>query len=390
RAGMRVVPPEQAGLQQFVLDLLSQGTEKYTNEQFAQLLEDRAISFGVSLAPDYSQVTITAVRDDFDVALEALNQVLFAATFPEEEVEQERTQLVNAARASALRVFDPVYDAARKAIYGPGGYGAPSAGLPEAYQALLRDDLMNFYHRFYIPNNITLVLVGDFNADEAVEKIKAATASQAAGELPPEIGALGALTTPQLAETQTIQQERQMGTVFQVLAWPAPPVSRVQEYVALKLVNYVVGGAPLSASRLFFEIRERRGLAYATASIYPTRQDISAFVAYAQTDPGPDAQQTYDLILQVVQDMGQTPLTERQLREAKDGVIGAFALDQETNAERAFFLGLFELSGAGYELVDQYIDLVEGLTSEEVQAVAQQVFSQPYVRVALGPPGALQ
>ncbi len=153
------------------------------------------------------------------------------------------------------------------------------------------------------------------------------------------------------------------------------------DYAALKLLNTYLGNG--LSSRLFVELREKRGLAYEVSAFYPTRLDASHFVAYMGTAPENTAIAIVSLRAEVDR-LCQTILSPEELQAAKNKLLGQYALGKQTNAQIAQVLGWYEIIGLGIEFDDKFTDAVAAVTLEEAQAVACRYFSEPYLSV-VGP-----
>jgi zinc protease len=168
-------------------------------------------------------------------------------------------------------------------------------------------------------------------------------------------------------------QETQQAIVM--LGYLAVPVNR-PEHIALRLLNTYLGNG--LSSRLFVELREKRGLAYEVSAFYPTRLDMSQFVAYMGTAPENTGvaiaglQEEVDRLCNVL-------LTDEEMQAAKNKLLGQYALGKQTNGQIAQIFGLYETLDLGLEFDELFQQQVAEVTAEMAQDAARQCFTQPYV-----------
>jgi predicted Zn-dependent peptidase len=177
-------------------------------------------------------------------------------------------------------------------------------------------------------------------------------------------------------------QETQQSIVM--LGYLASPLHH-DDYTTLKLINTYLGNG--LSSRLFVELREKRGLAYDVSAFYPTRKSASTFVVYMGT--APDNTETALVGLQTeVERLCSTQLSLEELQAAKNKLLGQYALGKQTNAQLAQVYGWYETLGLGIEFDTQFQQDVIRVTPEMAQAVASRYFTEPYVSL-VGPAEAI-
>jgi predicted Zn-dependent peptidase len=167
----------------------------------------------------------------------------------------------------------------------------------------------------------------------------------------------------------------------QVLAaFLAPPASH-PDYAAMKVLTTALGGG--MAGRLFTEVRDKQGLAYATGAAYPSRRGPGVLWTQLGTAP-PNQVRAETAMLGELERMRSEPLSPSDLARAKGYLLGQFALDRRTNARLSWYDGFFESLGLGPDFAERYARAVEAVTVEDVQRVAQTYLAAPTV-VRLGP-----
>jgi predicted Zn-dependent peptidase len=158
-----------------------------------------------------------------------------------------------------------------------------------------------------------------------------------------------------------------------------------QDYAALKLLSTYLGNG--LSSRLFVELREKRGLAYDVSAFYPTRQEYSQFVTYMGTAPENTAIAVEGLQREAERLCDQV-LGEEELTAAKNKLLGQYALGKQTNGEIAHLFGWYETLGLGLAFDDHFQDQIKAITPTAAQRVAQTYLQHPYLSV-VGPEAGL-
>ena len=180
-------------------------------------------------------------------------------------------------------------------------------------------------------------------------------------------------------------QETQQSIVM--LGYLAPSVNSdaldLSDYTALKLLNTYLGNG--LSSRLFVELREKRGLAYEVSAFYPTRLDASQFVVYMGTAPENTAIALEGLQTEVDR-LRSTQLTPEELQASQNKMLGQYALGKQTNSQLAQIFGWYETIGLEFDT--RFQQEVAAVTSEAAQVAANQCFIKPYISV-LGPASAI-
>lgn len=374
--GARAEPAELTGIAALTSRLLLRGTTTRTEEQIFEEIENLGARLSQDVLPDMAYVSLVATRETLDRALPIYLDVLLNPAFAPSEVERAKDELIKEIKARADRNFSVIYDNFQKALYGDHPYGR--FPTPESIARITREDIVKFYQRYYVPNNMVIAVVGAFDRAQLLALLRAKLQGLPKGseDLP---------LKPQpvqfdLFEHKSVEAARQIALTWMILGYPAPAVAS-PDYPAMKLLNAIVGGG--MSSRLFSELRDKRGLAYSTGAFYPSRAEDSHLVTYIITLPQ-NAETARQGILEILQQIKEHGVPEEELERAKSYVIGNYRIEHETAERRAWYLGWYETLGVGYQMDEQYPELIRGLTSEDIQRVAQK-YLQYYVLSTLGP-----
>lgn len=384
KAGSRWESIEQAGLSHLVAAVMTKGTEKHSSLEIAERVESIGASLSTDAASDYFLLSIKTVSADFPEMLKLAGELLRSATFPESEVELERRLALQAIRSQQEQPFTVALDRLRHAMYGDHPYALSGLGSAETVANLKREDLQHYYQTHFRPDNLTISIAGRITPEEAVSQVEEILGSWRAPLVP-----LSNLNLPIVASNPTrsaVPQDTQQSIV--ILGYLAPSVTpeTMEDYAALKLLNTYLGNG--LSSRLFVELREKRGLAYEVSAFYPTRLDTSYFVTYMGTAPTNTAIALSGLKTEVDR-LCDAPLSAEEIQVAKNKLLGQYALGKQTNSQLAQIFGWYETLGLGVEFDSQFQDAIAKVSAEAAQEIACRYFGEPYISL-LGPADAIE
>lgn len=386
RSGSRWDQPHQAGLSHLVSAVLTKGTEKLSSLEIAEQVESLGASLSTDATTDYFLVSLKSVSADFPEMLGLAGDVLRSPSFPEAELELERRLTLQAIRSQQEQPFTVAFDQLRHMMYGEHPYALSGLGTEETVAELRQADLLDYHAAHFRPDNLIISLSGRINSETAITLV-----NQVLGDWQPPNTPLPALATPAVQTAplrQAIAQDTQQSIVM--LGYLAPPVrdaasSTIQDYSVLKLLNTYLGNG--LSSRLFVELREKRGLAYEVSAFYTTRLEPAQFVAYMGTAPENTVIALEGLQTEIDR-LRVTPLTEEELQAAKNKLLGQYALGKQTNAQIAQTFGWYETLGIGIEFDSLFQQQIAETTVEAIQDVAEKYLTVPYVSL-VGPASAV-
>jgi predicted Zn-dependent peptidase len=385
QAGSRWETRSQAGLSHLVAAVVTKGTRNYSSLEIAEQVESIGAGLGTDAAPDYFLVSIKTVSNDFAAMLALAAEVMRYPTFPAAEVELERRLTLQAIRSQTEQPFNVAMDKLRQAIYGEHPYALSGLGTEDSVPALTRDDLVQYHRQFFRPDRLVISIAGRVEVEAMIEQVQARFGDWQIPDQPLPCPASVLLTTTP-SQVLTPQQSQQS---IIMLGYRGPGVGGItleagphsHPYATLKLLNTYLGNG--LSSRLFVELREKRGLAYDVSAFYPTRLDPAYFVVYMGTAPE-NTLTALEGLRAEVERLSATPLSGDELEMAKNKLLGQYALGKQTNTQLAQIFGWYEVLGLGVGFDQDFQAAIAAITPEQAQAAAQQYLSAPYLSL-LGP-----
>lgn len=364
--GDRLEPQEKVGLAGLVGTVMrSGGTQTYSPDELNRSLEDRAASIETSIDTSAATAQFSALTPDTDEVLRLFAQVLRQPAFDEQQLQLAKTQV----QGSIARRNDSPDDIAsrefQKLIYGSQSPYARTVEY-ETLEAIQRQDLVDFYQQYFVPNNMMLGLVGDFDPAQMREKLEATFGdwqSDPNFKLPslPKVsqsqtGGIFVVNQPQLTQSNIL-----MGHLGGQLDNP--------DFFALSVMNEVLNGL---GGRLFNEVRSRQGLAYSVYGIWSPRYDYPGMLIAGGSTRSEATVPFIQGLRQEFDRIIQNPITAQELTAAKDGVLNSFVFNFQKPSQTLSRLMRYTYYGYPKDFIFQYQRGVEETTIEDVQRVAQE------------------
>ncbi|NET06592.1 MAG: insulinase family protein [Symploca sp. SIO2B6] len=371
RAGSLWEPQEQAGLSNLLSAAIAKGTQQLSSIEIAEQVESVGAYLSADASIDYFLLSLKTVAVDWPEILQLAGQILRSPSFPEAEVELERNLTIQEIRSQKEQPFNIAFDQLRHSVYQNHRYGISVLGTEAIVSNLLIADLECYYQTYFRPDNMVISIAGRVAPEEALEQVKQVFGDWQTNDTPlPKLK----LPTFKPQPCQVITQQDTQQSIL-MLGYLASTVKDA-DYATLKLLNTYLGNG--LSSRLFVELREKRGLAYEVSAFYPTRQWESTFVTYIGT-ASENTETAFEGLRKEVERLSDQLLSQEELLSAKNKLLGQYALGKQTNAQLAQIYGWYETLGLGIEFDQRYQQEIDQVSPEMVQAVAQRYLTKPYV-----------
>ncbi len=362
-AGSRHESAQQAGLANLTARLLTYGTKHRNALQISESLDFIGASLTSGASENLASISLTVLKKDLATGLALLAEILTESSFPQDEVDRQKQAVIAAIRAQEE---DPGVVAGRAfaaALFPKSPYGRPVEGTEASVKSLQAQSLREFYNRYYRPNRSILAVVGDVNQREISEALNQALRGWnrgLAGKPPTAPAVIGA--------PQMIRKNKDLTQANIILGHTGVPRGH-PDYYAIQVMNYILGGGGFS-SRAMESIRNERGLAYSVYSYFAADQSHGAFQFVMQTK-NESAGEAIRLAVQEMRKLREEPISQQELDDAKNYLIGSYPLRFDTNQRVAAFLTQVEIFGLGLDFADRYGELIGRVKGADVQRVAK-------------------
>ncbi|WP_081942810.1 pitrilysin family protein [Myxosarcina sp. GI1] len=371
QAGTIAEKRDRAGLAHLTSAVITKGTEKLSALDIAEKVESIGAGLGADAATDYFLFSLKTVAADFPAMLKLLAEIVRSPSFPTAEVELERKLTIQNIRSQQEQPFNVAFNQLRQQMYGEHPYGVSALGTESSVAELTRQDLQQFHQTYFRPDRLVISLSGRITPDTAVSLIRDVFGDWKAPTNPlpkPQFPTLTA--NPFTAE---IVRDTQQAIVM--LGYLGTSVD-CSDYPVLKLISTYLGNG--LSSRLFVELREKRGLAYDVSAFYPTRLEPAPFITYMGTAPK-NIEVAIAGLRDEVKRLSEVKLSEAELQGAKNKLLGQYALGKQTNSELAQIYGWYETLGLKVEYDRNFQEAIAKVTGDKILEVANRYLDRPYL-----------
>ncbi len=380
KGGSTQDPVGKEGLANLMTGLFDEGADELDSDAFQIRLDDAGAEMGFSAGPDAIYGSMRMLVDTQDEAFALLRKAILSPRFDQAPLDRIRDQIVTGIEASALDPATKSDVAWREAIYGEHPYARREEGTAATLATMTSADLKTLHGRVFARDNLVVGVVGAIDAETLKKRL-----DELFGDLPqaPQLVAVGR-ADPKLAQQIKVEFDQPQTTLQ--LAWPGIERNDPQFFAAY-LMNHILGGGSFS-SRLFTEVREKRGLAYGINSGLANRDYSSALIIGTATRSD-RAAETLGIIRSEVARMAAEGPTEAELAFAKKYVTGAYAINNlDTSASIAVTLVQLQLDDLGIDYISRRADLIAAVTLDEVKAAAKRLLSAEPAVMVVGPAAA--
>jgi predicted Zn-dependent peptidase len=364
RHGSRQEPLALNGISHFIEHMVFKGTRRRSAEDIAREV-DRVGGMLDAFTSKEMVCFNTRVLDEhlpkvFDILADLVLEPKFAA----EDIAREQSVVLEEIRMTQDNPEDLVHELFTQNFWSSHPLGRPILGTPETVSALSRDTLQSWFEHRYAPDHLVITAAGHLTHSQLIDLV-----SERFAHLTPT-GNSTADPTPLAAPHITLRTKRELEQVHLCLGVPAFAMTDSRRFAVSVLTNALGGGM---SSRLFQNIRERQGLAYAIFSEMSSFRDTGMLSVYAGTSLD-TAEQVVRSVLEEFRRLKDEPLDEEELRRAKDHLKGATLLALEGSGQRMNSLARYHIYFNRHFTPAELIAMLEAVTAQEVQEIAQEFF----------------
>ncbi|MGH2733854.1 MAG: M16 family metallopeptidase [Actinomycetota bacterium] len=365
-AGAEHAAPGESGVATLAAWALTEGTERYDAESFAQASERLGAGISIDASWDFLQARLSVPASRLEPALDLLAEAVRRPTFPSREVERLRSERLNEIRQEYAEPNRRANLALLEAVYtADSAYARPAGGTISTVAGLDRENLERFYRRFATPGAASFVLAGDLEGVEVEAMVESLFGDWNASEAPRPVPKV----EEDLTETAVTLVHRPGSVQSQILLGHMGTPRLIPDFLPVSLMVSVLGG--LFTSRLNLKLREEKGYTYGARAWFDFRHQAGPFGASAavQTDATVDA--TADAI-EEIRRLRAHGVSDEELKEARDYLVGVFPISFETPGAISSAIAHLIVYGLPDDHYHAYRGAMEQVSVEEVGAAANQ------------------
>ena len=373
KAGSRHESAEINGISHFVEHMVFKGTRSRSAQRIAREVDAIGGNLDAFTGKESICLNIKVLDEHVGQALDVLSDMVMNPVFSDEDILRERGVILEEIKMDEDNPDYLISEIFTQNFWKDHPLGKPILGTRETVKSFEQNTLFGYYGERFHGGNIIFSAAGNLEHDDLVAKVVARFEALPAGTNS------GFGEAPSTVSRIIMRNKKALEQVQLCLGVPSPPIAHEQRYVTLVL-NTILGGG--MSSRLFQTIREERGLAYAIYSDLNPYRDTGALCVYAGT-PASKALQVIELIMDEFRRMKNELLTSDELQRAKDLLKGNILLGLESSTSRMSNLARQEMYFEYFFSMKEVIDMVENVTAEQVQSMAQSLFKPESVAVTL-------
>jgi zinc protease len=374
-------PAGKAGTANLVASLLDEGAGDLDSKTFHARLERKAIELGFQAERDTLHGTLRTLTENRDEAFEDLRLAVTAPRFDQTDVEIIRAQILSMLRHAATSPTDIANLRWWQTAFADHPYGRPVDGTLESVPTISVDDLKDYTRRVLARANLKVAVVGDIDAETVKSML-----DRVFGALPaqPELKPVATVAPQGLGRRIVIKLDVPQA----VVAFGGSGIARKDpDFMAAYIVNHILGGGAFS-SRLFQEVREKRGLAYSVSDSLVWLNHTALFLGGTATRAD-RAGETLELIDKEIHRLAENGPTADELAKAKAYLNGSFALNLDTSSKIAALLVQLQRDGLGIDYFARRPQMINAVTLDDARRVSKRLLDGGMLVTVVGRPEGL-
>jgi predicted Zn-dependent peptidase len=375
--GSRHETDERGGIAHFVEHMLFKGTDTRSAEDIAQSIDSIGGQLDAFTAKEYASYYIKVLDEHVPLAVDLLADIVRRPAFAADEIEREKKVILEEIKMVEDTPDDLVHELFTQHFWEGHPLARPILGTPETVEALTRATLLDYFGRAYVAPNMIIAAAGNLDHGRVRQLVLDAFGGlDVTGDVPNG-------PAPRVSP-QVITRAKELEQSHLCLGTNGYPQSHEDRYVSY-ILNTVLGGS--MSSRLFQNIREKRGLAYSVfsgLSAYRDAGNITIYAGCANEAVG----EVIDLCVEELKVIKRTPVPDSELRRAKDHLKGSLMLSLENTSSRMSHLARQEIYFDRHFGLDETLAGVEAVSTADLQRVAADLFSNGSLAATVVGPSA--
>jgi zinc protease len=371
-------PPDKPGVAYLAASVWDDGAGELDAKAFHSKLEDKSIGLSFNAGRDHVRGSLRTLTVNRDEAFEYLRLALTAPRFDTDAVERARGQLVSRLQRATTSPNDIASRTWWQAAFPDHPYGRPVTGTPESVASISIDDLKSYTRRVLARGKLKIAVVGDIDAADV-----GALLDRTFGALPaePELTPVPDVLMQGLGRRIVVPMEVPQA----VVTFGTRGIARSDpDFMAAYIVNHILGGGAFS-SRLYQEVREKRGLAYGVSDSL-TWFDHTAVLVGGTATRSAVTGEAIGIIEQEIRRLADAGPVEQEVADAKSYLEGSYALGLDTSAKVAGQLVQMQLDHLGIDYIDRRSGMIEAVTLADTKRVAKRLLEMGLLVTVVGEP----
>ena len=372
-AGSRRETSEQNGVSHFIEHMLFKGTTRRSAEDIARSVDSIGGNLDAFTAKELVCFNTKVLDEHLSLAFDVLADLVLNPLFREEDIEKEKGVILEEIKMEADSPDYLVHEIFSSNFWKDHPLGKPILGTRETVKRFDREAITGYYSRVYVPANLIVTAAGNLTHGRMVNLVREHFEAAPPGEPQP------ADNVPNTHARIALRNKKALEQVHMCLGVPSYPLPH-EERFACYVLNTLLGGG--MSSRLFQNIRERQGLAYAVFSELSPYRDTGCLSIYAGTSLE-SAPKVVQSIMKEFRELKEKSISDEELRRAKDHLKGSLMLSLESTASRMSNLARQEMYFGRFFSLDELVESIESVTADDVQRIAVAFFDPKQIALTV-------
>ena len=363
--GSRIENEEISGVSHFIEHMLFKGTENRTSKQIASEIDNLGGQINAFTSKECTCYYVKLLDSHIDIGIDILSDMILNSKFNEEDINKERSVIIEELKMYEDSPEDLAYDLLTENIYAGDSLGMNIIGTEESLNKLGKNEILNYFEKYYVPNNSVIAISGNFEFSEIVKKIEEKFKNWENKDINIEL---------KKAEFKScfLTKNKDTEQVNLAMSLEAVPLENEEEVYALAVINTVFGGS--ISSRLFQKIREEKGLVYSiysSQSLYRKCGELGIFASMSNEH----LEEVYNSIIEEISFMKESYLTDKEISESKEQLKGSYILGLESTSSRMMSIGRSMTLNNKLESSDDILKAIDNVDKDTVKRVIDKIFN---------------
>lgn len=366
RVGSQDEPSGKSGISHLLEHMMFKGTHRYGPSEFSKIVQKNGGTNNAYTTKDHTVYFELFAADRIPLAIDLESDRMQNLLLDHQEFVSEKNVVMEERR---LRYEDDpqnnLFEEVVAAAFKVHPYQRPVIGWMSDLQSIERDDLVNHYRMYYNPRNAVIIVVGDVNGNEMIEKIRKSFENLPSGQVVKKIASV----EPAQQGERRVLLKKEAELPFIITAYHVPRFPHEDSF-ALDVLQLIFSGG--KSSRLYRSlVYEQKVALNASANYSGFNRDPYLFFFFASVSPGNSVSEVEQAMVREIEALIQSPPSEREIQKAKNQIESSFIMEQDSIYMQAMKLGTFEMLG-GWKLIDRYLDGIRKVTRQDIVRVAQK------------------
>nr|WP_295604370.1 pitrilysin family protein [uncultured Terrisporobacter sp.] len=363
--GSRLESEKESGVSHFIEHMLFKGTKNRSAKDIARDIDRLGGEINAFTNKECTCYYVHLLDEHINKGIDVLSDMILNSSFDTNDIDKERFVILEELKMYEDSLDDLSYDLLVENVYPNDGLGRNILGNRKTIRSLKREDILNYYNKYYVPNNAVISICGNFNFEEIVKVIEDKFEQWQEKEVNIEVKE--ANYTPCF-----VTKNKDSEQVNIAINLKAIPEENEKEAYALSVVNNIFGGS--TSSRLFQSIREEKGLVYSIYSSQTLYRKCGELGIFASTSEE-YLKEVYDLIIKEIKNIRENYITEEELEESKEQLKGNYILSLESINSKMLAHGEAMLLNNKLKKEDEIIEHINAVNMEQVKDIINKVFN---------------